>query len=93
MVNVHTPGDSIAVPHDYALVAFDFLTYLLEERKGADLIRLVRHDGELWALDRLLGALQRGLAEPFDPDYGALLQAARQRVADECGGQWPERDA
>jgi hypothetical protein len=76
-----------------ALVAFEFLSYLLEERKGADLLPIVRHDAELWALDRLLGFLQRALAQPFDPDYSALLQAARHRVAEKCGGQWPERDA
>jgi len=32
---------------DEALVAFEFLSRLLEDRKSVDLLALVRHDAEL----------------------------------------------
>jgi len=84
---------SIAMSPDEALVTFEFLSRLIEEREGADLIALAKHDAEIWALDRLLGKLQRELAQPFHPDYDSLVNAAQRRLSEACGGRWPGSDA
>ena len=79
---------TLALDQDEAVVLFDFLARVLDDRNGSELREVVAHDGELWALTRLWGYLERSLSAPFRPDYGAVVDAARQRLV-EHSGTWP----
>ena len=77
---------------DEALVLFEFLARMIDERGGTDLSALTHHDAELWALNAVHCALESELAEPFRDDYRALVDGARERLADTNGGAWPRDD-
>jgi hypothetical protein len=62
---------------DQALVLFEWLSRMDE---GDALEPLIEHWSEQLALWRLLAQLQKLLVEPFDPAYGDLLLAARDRL-------------
>lgn len=54
------------------------------------------HPAEVAVLDKIASQLERGLVEPFAPDYAELLATARTRVHEEytrlMGAQsWIER--
>ncbi|MGK9164908.1 hypothetical protein KXR53_01345 [Inquilinus limosus] len=89
------PDSGGAVPltltQDEAVVLFEFLARTLDDENGSRLREAVRHDGELWALTRLQGYLESTLSEPFLPDYGARVEAARQRLVE--SGPWPWDEA
>jgi hypothetical protein len=80
---------ALSLAPDEALVLFGFLSRLIEERRGKDLVSLTKHDAELWALNGVLCLLERALAEPLRGDYALLLDQARTRFAEANGGAWP----
>jgi hypothetical protein len=79
---------TITLSADDALVLFDFLAREIDDRKGSRLPGVIEHPAEFWALNRLLCDLQSDLAEPFRADYGARVEAARERLLYTCD---PER--
>jgi len=81
----------LALTHDEAVVLFEFLARTLDDENGNRLRDAIRHDGELWALTRLQGYLERALSEPFLEDYKARVEAARQRLVE--NGPWPWDEA
>ncbi len=77
----------IELPSDVALVLFEWI----ERQADDEWARLSdAHSGELGALTVLAGALQSKLVEPFKAEYGEIVEAARQRLADLYGIQPPE---
>jgi hypothetical protein len=64
---------------DEALVLFEWVHRLEDDDYLERLPGLLR--GEKAALWALSGALERTLAEPFDPDYARLIAEARDRLA------------
>ncbi|MGX5655229.1 hypothetical protein ACWKWC_10695 [Geodermatophilus nigrescens] len=72
----------IELTSDVALVLFEWL----ERHADQDWERLPdAHSGELSALTVLAGALESRLAQPFDGRYNELVEAARQRLAEQYG--------
>ena len=70
----------IKLSRDVALVLFEWLVQHHEE----DWVGVpFTHPGELGALTLLTGALEKTVAESFDPRYNELLTAARDRLAPE----------
>ena len=90
------PGRDGSIPlvltRDEAIVLLEFLARTLDDGNGSRLREAVQHDGEIWALTRLQGYLECILPEPFRDDYGAVLEAARQRLV-EKSGPWPWDEA
>ena len=82
---------TVALPltADEALVLFALLSRLIEERRGQDLVALMKHDAELWALNSVLLLLERELEQPFQEAYPTLLDGAQTRLAEANGGRWP----
>ncbi|MGO1074653.1 hypothetical protein [Inquilinus sp. CA228] len=81
----------LALTRDEAVVLFEFLARTLDDENGSRLREAVRHDGELWALTRLWGYLERSLPEPFLADYRARVEAAQQRLVEKSGPwSWDE---
>ena len=82
---------TVALPltGDEALVIFELLSRLVDERQGQDLVPLIKHDAELWALNSALLRLERELEQPLLQDYLMLLESARTRLAEANGGRWP----
>ena len=71
-------GDvTITLAADEALVLFD----LLHGWEDANRVSAPQHEGEQVALWVLSALLERELREPFDPNYGDLVAAARARLA------------
>lgn len=62
---------------DEALVLFEWLSKMDD---GAALEPLIEHWSEQLVLWTILTQLERALAEPFDPKYADLLEAARERL-------------
>lgn len=62
---------------DEALVLFEFLSR--SQETGAFELVDQAEQRVLWDV---LASLEKALAEPFSPDYGALVAAARARVRD-----------
>lgn len=70
-------GVRIELSKDEALVLFELLSRLSE----ADSLAAHyadRSEGAL--LDGILADLERVLVEPFDPNYGEILKACRERI-------------
>jgi hypothetical protein len=67
---------TITISRDEALVLFEFFSRF-EEKNDFTL----RHNAEFLAFSRMSTQLDKLLVEPFQPDYSALLQAARNRIA------------
>ena len=76
---------TIALDRSVALVLFDFLARTTDEEDGEPLREALQHPAELPALWATLAALESVLAEPFAPDYGAILEAARKDVTTRLG--------
>ena len=83
---------SLTLTRDEAVVLLELLARTLDDENGSRLREAVRHDGEIWALTRLWGYLERVLPEPFRADYEAVIAAARQRLV-EKSGPWPWHEA
>ncbi len=79
---------TITLSSDDALVLFDFLAREIDDIKSKRLACVIEHPAEFWALNGILGDLQRELAEPFRSDYRELVAAARERLMDSSD---PER--
>ncbi len=76
----------IELPSDVALVLFE----LIERQADDEWVRLSdMHSGELGALTVLAGALQSNLVEPLKGEYVEIVEAARQRLADQYGIEPP----
>ncbi len=65
----------ISLSADEALVVFDFL------HRWEDSGDLLLRPGERTALWALSAALERVLAEPFDPQYAEMVEHARARLS------------
>ncbi len=61
---------------DEALVLFEWLAQREQKRRDAPLT------AEDIALGRVLGQLEKTLAQPFDANYAHLVEAARKRIVD-----------
>jgi hypothetical protein len=84
------PTDNpIALSADESLVLFELLSRLLHEEKAANLLRLIKHDAEIWVLNSLQGQLERTVAASLSPEYQALVEAARSNLLAVHGGSWP----
>ncbi|MFL6227672.1 MAG: hypothetical protein ACJ741_02705 [Pyrinomonadaceae bacterium] len=68
---------SIVLPHDEALVLFEFLSRFSEREKLQ-----IEDPAEARALWNVQAALEELLTEPFTSDYQELVNQARQRVRD-----------
>jgi hypothetical protein len=62
---------------DEAIVLFDWLAREIGERQASNLLAALVHVSEFWALNALLGAIEKTLAEPFGPGWREALGAAR----------------
>lgn len=71
-----------------ALALFDFLSRALDEQNGKKLRDATVHDGELWAMNTLHGALEEALSVPFDANYRADVDAALEMLVVKSGA-WP----
>ncbi|WP_428306030.1 hypothetical protein [Lacipirellula sp.] len=63
---------------DEALVLFEFLSRFSENDTLA-----IEDQAEERVLWKLLGLLEERLAEPFDPEWAAIISAARNRLRGE----------
>ena len=63
---------------DEALVLFEFLSRFSEN----DTLT-IEDQAEERVLWKLLGLLEKRLVEPFDPEWAAIISAARNRLRDE----------
>lgn len=80
---------ALSLTPDEALVLHDLLSRLVDKREGRDLVPLMEHDAELWALNSVQCLLECELAAPLQEDYELLLNQARARLAECHGGAWP----
>ncbi len=65
---------TLVLSKDEALVLFEWLY------TAKDIGRLPDEERVYWSLE---GQLEKTLAEPFRPDYAALVEAARRRLLDD----------
>lgn len=72
----NTADVTITLTSDEALVLFE----LLHRWEDAGQVSAPEHQGEQVALWNLSALLERELREPFDADYGDLVDAARDRL-------------
>jgi hypothetical protein len=72
---------TVTLTPDEALVLFE----LLHRLEGAGEIGTVLRPGEQAALRALSCRLESVLADPFEGNYGELVNHARQRLADRSG--------
>jgi len=70
---------SINLSSDEALVLFEWLSERAASVSPYDENRRPIC-AEEFVLNRIHGQLEKALTEPFDPAYGGLLAAARQRI-------------
>jgi len=85
MAETHdTQTISLELTHDEALVLFEWIHGVEEERRFRQVVSQSAEVVALWALS---GALEKALAEPFAPDYRELIRAASQRLVQ---GQNPD---
>lgn len=75
---------NITLSHDEALVLFEFFARFDESDDF-----MLRNTAEYLAFSKISAQLDKSLIEPFNPDYGALLKAARDRLADGYEGHAP----
>lgn len=69
----------ISLSHNEALVLFEFFARYQETEHFA-----FAHVSEFIALSKIIGSLERELAEPFSSEYLMLLKAAQESVAADC---------
>lgn len=74
----HTKKIALELTNDQALVLFELFASAPESGQLTP-----RHSSEQNALWAIEAQLEKALSEPFDPNYQALLEAARKRLADE----------
>ena len=67
----------LQLTQDEALVLYEYLAGLEDQKEK--LTEVSAEDRVLWQLE---GQLEKILVEPFHPEYGRLVEEARQRV---CG--------
>lgn len=79
----------VAIEQDEMLVLFELLHRWLDDERGRTIQGSILDDAEFWALNALNAALERSVSEALQADYRALLQAARDRVREQNGGEWP----
>ena len=72
-----------------ALVLFDFLLRKVDERNGSHLKSAILHDAELWALNGVLGLLERSSVAHLAADYSEQVSHARKAPVAQCGS-WPD---
>ena len=72
-----------------ALVLFDFLLREVDERNGSRLKSAILHDAELWALNGVLGLLEKNLVEHLSADYSKKVSHAQKALVEQRGG-WPD---
>lgn len=78
-----SPGDSSVSPRrielsdSESLVLFECLHRMCETELIA-----ISHPAEAVVIDKIAGQLERALAEPFDPSYPEMLEAARHELID-----------
>ncbi len=82
---------TIQLSDNKANVLFDFLFRAINDKNGETLAAAIEHEGELWALNGLLGHLEETLTLPFDPDYAQGLAKAREALVTHSGS-WPDSD-
>ncbi|MBW8863586.1 MAG: hypothetical protein JF609_01425 [Verrucomicrobia bacterium] len=70
----------IELAKDEALVLFEWLY----KQSNAD-SPIAIDPVEQFALDRLFGKFEKGLAEPFKPDYTNILKDARKQLSERAG--------
>lgn len=73
---------TIELSADEAIVLFEYLARTDESGDCKP-----EHGGEVAALWRLEGALEKKVHLLFSPEYGDALNAARARLADQAGAQ------
>lgn len=74
---------TIKLTRDQALVLSDWLDRMIGT---AEFDGLVDQDRAVWSpIYKVSGTLETSLAEVFMPDYGARLDAARERLLDTLG--------
>ncbi|WP_119726875.1 hypothetical protein [Thermomonospora amylolytica] len=72
----------IELTEDQALVLSDWLSRVMHRKEFSALV----DDRAVWsALFKINGTLETQLSSIFDPDYGEILEAARQRLIGELG--------
>lgn len=77
--NTETPKDKLVMelPRAQALVLFEFLSRFSNDKKLE-----IQDQAEERVLWNMCCDLERVLSEPFRPDYGDVLQRARDAVRD-----------
>ena len=75
----------IALSQAGALVLFELLSRELDRPHYGVFAGLITNEAEIWALDGLLGALQRVLSAPFSDDYAAQLTRAAAALIERRG--------
>ena len=75
---------TIRLSHDQALVLSDFFGRFQDTDQLA-----FAHPAEFYALSAIAGQIESTLVEPFDPQYGELVDAARNRLAGDHEGDYP----
>ena len=73
---------TVTVGRAEALVLFEMLAGFYRQP-----VLEITGPAERLALSRLHGALEKTLVEPFMPDYRALIEAARSKLAAQSGEQ------
>ncbi|HLO92694.1 MAG TPA: hypothetical protein VK195_00120 [Burkholderiaceae bacterium] len=74
----------IRLTQDEALVLCEFFARFQETNR----LRLI-NNAEFIALSRISEQIDHVMAQPFQPDYGELLEAPRKRLSDEFEGVAP----
>jgi hypothetical protein len=77
-------GVTISLTHDQALVLFEWLS-----REDGKHTLPTEHQAELNVLWEIEAQLERALVEPLEPDYAALVSAARERLISEEAEEGP----
>ena len=75
---------TLTLTPDEALVLFEFFSRWDESDQLA-----FGHAAGYLVLVRIAAQLEKGLVEPFSPAYRDLLEAARTRLAEGIGGEYP----
>jgi len=75
---------TITLSYDEALVLFEFFARFDESSDFT-----LRNTAEYLTFSRISAQLDKSLVESFNPDYTALLKAARDRLAEGYEGRAP----
>ena len=80
-MGVSDDADTLTVGRAEALVLFEMLADFYSQA-----VLEIPGPAERLALVRLHGALEKTLVEPFMPDYRALIEESRSKLAAQSGG-------